>query len=358
MLTIKELHIQGFKKVIEATDPETKLHCIIAIHNTDLGPALGGARIRSYHDKEEALQDVLRLSRAMTYKSAVAESGLGGGKSVLIAQPSDKSEKLLLSFGKVVDSLKGDYIVAEDIGTSPEDMAIIRRATPYVAALVNEKSSGDPSRFTAWGVYRGIQAVAKTLWGSPSLANKVIALQGLGSVGGKLANILFWEGAQLILSDIDEKKLHNQALLYGAQTIPADNFNSAQCDILSPCALGGIINDETIAKMRCKAVAGGANNQLLLPSHGRKLMEKGILYAPDYIINSGGIINAAAEFDPNGYNPVVARDKVNHLYDILLQVFDIAKKENRPTSDIADDLAEYNLLHGVGKRAVPINFRR
>lgn len=356
MLKIKEIPIEGYAKVIEAIDQEAGLHCFIAIHDCTLGPALGGMRIKPYEDPQEALNDALRLAKAMTYKSALAEDGLGGGKSVIIGNPKTKSQKLLLSFGQAVNSLKGQYIVAEDVGSTPDDMATIRTVTPYVAALPHDKSSGDPSRFTAWGVFRGIQAVAHKLWNTVHLRKKKIAIQGLGSVGAKLANFLFWEGADLILCDIDPEKVHDQCQLYGAQSVPPQDFCRIPCDILSPCALGGVLNGETIPMLQCKAIAGAANNQMHRPEDGLLIKNRGILYAPDYIINSGGIINASAEFDPQGYNPKKSRDRVNHIYDILLQVLDRAELENKPTNIIADEIAEYKLLHGIGKRTQPIVF--
>lgn len=358
MLTIKEIPIEGYQKVIEAIDDEAGLHCFIAIHDCTLGPALGGMRIKPYGSPEEALDDVLRLAKAMTYKSALAEDGLGGGKSVIIADPKMKTERLLLAFAKAIDLLEGQYIVAEDVGSTPEDLAIIRTATPYVAALSSEKSSGDPSRFTAWGVFRGIQAVAHKLWNTTRLRNKKIAIQGLGSVGAKLANILFWEGAELILCDINPDKVHDFCLLYGAEKASPENFIYTPCDILAPCALGGIINEKTIANLQCKAIAGAANNQLQGNENGVQLKQRGILYAPDYIINSGGIINASSEFDPGGYNPKKSRDRVNHIYDILLQVLDKSEVENKPTNEVADAIAEYKLTHGIGKRTHPIIFQR
>lgn len=357
MVQIKEIAVKGYEKVIEATDSKNNLHCFIAIHNTKLGPALGGLRIHKYADPNDALNDVLRLSRAMTYKSALCENGLGGGKSVIIADPrKEKTNELLLSFAEVLDSLKGRYIAAEDVGTSTEDMVIIKKRSPYVCALPTERSSGDPSRFTAWGVFRGILAVSKKIWGTHNLKRRKIAIQGLGNVGSKLANILFWEGADLILSDIDEKRLNDLCLLYGAQAVPTTEIYSSDCDIFAPCAFGGIINQQTIPMLRCAAVAGGANNQLQSPEDGRRLLDKGILYAPDYIINSGGITNAAAEFAEDGYDPKVVRDKVNHIYDTLKTIFYRSEEENKPTSQIADEIAEYNLEHLVGRRTVPIKF--
>jgi len=358
MLNIKEIPVQGYQKVIEATNPDVNLHCFIALHNCKLGPALGGTRIRSYANPQDALNDVLLLSKAMTYKSAIVENGLGGGKSVIIANPlKDKSEALLLSFAEVLNYLKGTYIAAEDMGTTTEDMVILKKKTPYVCALPTEKSSGDPSRFTAWGVFQGIQSVSQKLWHTTSLRKKVIAIQGLGNVGSKLANILFWEGVELIFCDIDPEYVHKMCLLYGAEAVEAKDFFSVKCDILAPCALGGILNDETIPLLKCKGVAGGANNQLLRPEHGLQLMQRGILYAPDYIINSGGITNAAAEFDSAGYNPKRVRDKVNHIHDLLLEVFNRSERERKPPNQVADEIAEYNILHEVGKRTEPIAFK-
>lgn len=357
MLKITEIQVPGFEKVVEAQDSSSGLHCFIVIHSTVLGPAMGGTRIYPYQSREDALNDGLRLAKAMTYKSALAETGLGGGKAVIIANPkTQKTEQLLLSFGRVLDSLKGQFITAEDVGSTPEDMAVIRKETVYVGALKTEKSSGDPSRFTAWGISRGILAVAKTLWKKPDIRKKVIAIQGLGNVGTRLAETLFWEGASLIITDIDPAVAHQQSLLYGALVVDPKEFMKVQCDILSPCALGGMINKESISTIRCKAVAGGANNQLQKAEDGVLLKSKGILYAPDYVINAGGIINASLEYDPEGYNPIVARDKVNQIYDTLLEVFDIADKEKKPTSLVADELAEYKIRHKIGKRRFPLKF--
>lgn len=358
MLRIKEIEVPGYERVIEGEDPVRGLCCYIAVHNTQLGPALGGTRIHPYPSRKEALNDVLRLAKAMTYKSAVAEDGLGGGKSVIIADPARaKTPELLHAFAEVVDSLQGLYIAAEDVGSNIADMALIRQKTPYVAALSTDKSSGDPSRFTAWGVYKGIQAVSKTIWHTKSLRGRTIAIEGLGSVGSKLANILFWEGANLIVCDIKDKLTHQAAHDYAARVVSSQDFCSTECDILAPCAMGGIINSETIQELRCQAIAGAANNQLENEETGRLLFDKQILYAPDYIINSGGIINAAAEFEPNGYDPTFARDKVNHIYDILLQIFRKSASEQLPTNIVANFIAEHNLIRGIGKRKHQILFQ-
>ncbi len=357
MLIINELKIEGYKKVIEAIDHETNLHSYIAIHDSTLGPALGGTRMYPYANQKDALQDVLRLAKGMTYKSAVAEDGLGGGKSVILGDPhKDKTEQLLLSFADAINTLNGEYIAAEDVGTSPEDMMILRKKTPYVVALPTEKSSGDPSHFTAWGIFRGLQAVSQKIWHQRSLTHRKILIQGLGHVGSKLAYLLFWEGADLIFCDTDEQQLHTLALRYGARTVSPKDVYSTSCDIFSPCALGGILNENTIPQFVCKGVAGSANNQLERPEDGLLLMARGILYAPDYIVNSGGIINVAVEFEPNGYDPKVSRDRVGHLYDRLLKIFNISEKEKKPPSQVADEIAEYNLQHMIGKRTKPIRF--
>ncbi|MCB1112940.1 MAG: Glu/Leu/Phe/Val dehydrogenase [Chlamydiales bacterium] len=358
MLTTRDIDIEGYEKVIEAVDTEAGLHCFIAIHNTTLGPALGGTRMFPYLKTEDALEDALRLAKAMTYKSALAEVGLGGGKSVIIGDPrKEKTPELLHAFADAVDTLKGLYIAAEDVGTNVDDMAVIRQHTPYVAALPTETSSGDPSRYTAWGAFRGIQAVAEKLWGSRSLNGRKIAVQGLGHVGSRLADLLFWDGAELILTDINEETLKEHAHLYFAKTVAPNEIFSVPCDIFCPCALSGILNHRTIPILDCAAVAGAANAQLERYSDGTLLMERGILYAPDFIINSGGITNAAMEFAPGGYNSRKSRDKVNHIYDTLLLVFNKAEQENKTTSQIANELAEYNLNHKYGKRMEPIAFQ-
>lgn len=359
MVNIKEVKVDGYQRVIEAIDPDSNLHCFIAIHNTSLGPSLGGTRIFPYSCTQEALNDVLLLAKAMTNKSAVAELGTGGGKSVIIADPyKDKTEKLLQAFGEVVDTLKGEYIAAEDVGSDTKDMAVIRQRTPFVAALPTQSSSGDPSRFTAWGVFRGIQAVAQKLWGSPSLKNKRILVQGLGQVGGKLANLLFWEGAELILCEAHTSRLNEYASLLGAAKIDVQEYPQTECDIFAPCAMGGVITEALVPFLKCQAIAGGANNQLSSPGVGELLLKRGILYAPDYVINAGGLINATAEFNEGGYNAIASRDKVNSIYHILLKLFDKAEKEHKPTNLVADEIAEFNLNHLIGKRKTPIDFKR
>ncbi len=355
MLTIEDLFIEGYEQVIEAKDPSVGLHCFIAIHNTALGPSLGGVRFYPYTSDEEALLDVLRLAKAMTYKSSIAHTGLGGGKAVIIGDPAKlKTPEFLERFGEVVNSLGGRYIAAEDVGTNLYDMVHIHKGTRYVAALPTSSSSGDPSPFTAHGVLVGIRAVASTLWGSTELKGKRIAVQGLGNVGGKLAQNLFWEGADLIVADINKERTEYFNRVYEAEVVSPEEIHQVSCDIFAPCALAGILNPFSIPDLRCLAVAGGANNQLSDPVMGELLQRRQILYAPDYVINAGGILNAASEFDPTGYHSKAARAKVDHLFAVLIEIFEESNRRNLPTNYIADAIAERNLEQRIGVRQTPL----
>jgi leucine dehydrogenase len=343
--------VDGYEFVVKVTNKKTNLKAIIAIHSTALGPTLGGIRIQPYASFEAALDDVLRLSKGMTYKSAIADVGLGGGKSVIIADPkTDKTEMLLHSFGEAVSYLKGMYICAEDVGSTLEDVKIIRKKTQYVTGLPHKKSSGDPGRYTAWGTYRGIQAVLKKTTGFDSVEGKTIAVQGLGNVGGYLAEYLFWGGANLIVSDLDEKKLQECAHKYRAKVVKPDQILTVECDVFAPCAMGGILNEKTIPQLRCKAVAGSANNQLLQDEHANLMMIRDILYAPDYVVNAGGLLNVASEIEEEGYNPKIPRDKAHQIYDALLGIFAIAEKNHISTHAAANSLAEYRIKYGIGRR--------
>ena len=350
-LQLEEISVKGYEQVLKVTDKSSRLTGIIAIHNLNLGPALGGVRIQPYDSFNEALEDALRLAKGMTYKSAIAEVGFGGGKSVIIADPKrSKTPEMLLSFGKAVETLQGTYICAEDVGCTTDDVNIIRRSTEYVVGLSHAKSSGDPGPFTAWGTYRGIQSVAQKLFGSDSLEGLTIAVQGLGNVGLPLVEFLFWAGAKLILSDIDRDKADRLAQKYGARTVAPDEILKVQCDILAPCALGGIINEWTIPEFKCRAIAGSANNQLLRDTDGTRLLEKGILYAPDFVINAGGLLNVAAELEEQGYHPAGPRYKIHHIYDTLLAIYEIAEKNRESTHQAALALADYRIKYGIGKR--------
>lgn len=356
-LQIEEIQKEGYHKILRIREPSVGLDAIICIHNTSMGPTLGGARMYPYANFEAALTDAMRLARGMTLKSAVAEVGFGGAKSVIIGNPkSDKTEALLEAYGMAVEFLKGEYICAEDSGISTTDLEIVRRTNPYLVGLAQDNSSGDPSPYTAYGVYRGMQACCKRVFGSEDLKGKVIAIQGLGSVGARLAEALFWSGAKLIVADIDQVKVQKAAKKYGAQVASVHDIHSVPCDIFAPCALGGGLNQETIPQLQCKIVAGCANNQLLEDKDGALLLERGILYAPDFVINAGGLINVSYELDKEGYIPQKSFHKVGKIYDQLMAVFDIASKNASSTHEAAFALAEHRLRYGIGKRTEPVYF--
>lgn len=351
MLTINEIKCDGYEKVIEISDPSVGLNAFIAIHSTALGPSLGGVRMFPYQTKDEALADALKLSKAMSYKSALAETGLGGGKCVVIADPKkQKTKELLLSLADAIHSLNGQYIAAEDMGMTPEDIAIIGTKTPHICAVITENSSGDPSRFTAFGVLSGIRATLKELYGTTSCEGRTIAIQGLGNVGAKLADYLFWENANLIVADINEEATKSAILNFGAKVVTPESIPYVPCDIFSPCARGGILNAMSISRLKCKGIAGAANNQLATREDGLLLKKTGILYAPDYIINAGGIINVSCEFTKEGYSAKTAYKKTAAIYDTLLEVYERSKNENKPTDVIADEIADYKLENKVGLR--------
>jgi leucine dehydrogenase len=353
-LELEEIFVPGYEKVIKVSNKEVGLSAIICIHTSSMGPALGGTRIYPYATFEAALSDVMRLSKGMTYKSAISECGWGGGKSVIIADPKkNKTKEMLLAFGHAIDRLQGEYICAEDVGCTPADVSVISQATPYVVGLPHQKSSGNPSPFTAWGTYRGIQSVLKKLYDLDSPANRTIAIQGLGSVGWELARLLFWAGAHLIVSDIDADKCRDMANLTGAQITAPGEIIQVECDVLAPCALGGVINEQTVPHLKCKAIAGCANNQLLKDSDADELFAKGILYAPDFVINAGGLINVTQELNLEGYDPVAARDKTHRLYDQLMVIYDIAEHNGFSTQRAALSLADYRLKYRIGKRVEP-----
>ncbi|MBL7669675.1 MAG: Glu/Leu/Phe/Val dehydrogenase [Bdellovibrionaceae bacterium] len=328
------------EEVIFCHDKNVGLKAIIAIHNTALGPALGGTRMWNYKSEEEALVDVLRLSRGMTYKAAAAGLNLGGGKAVIIGDPkTQKSEGLFRAFGQFVNSLNGKYITAEDVGTNVTDMEYIFMETPWVTGIPKDfGGSGDPSPYTAHGVLMGIKAAANEKFGSDSLKGKRIAVQGLGNVGSNLVRYLTEEGAQIIVADIDQARVKECQDKFKVEAVNVDDLLFVTCDVLAPCALGAVVNDQTISKLKCKIVAGGANNQLAEPRHGDHLRELGILYAPDYVVNAGGLMNVFVELE--GYSPDRAFEKTRKVYENVKKVFQIAKNENIGTHRAADLLAE------------------
>lgn len=330
------------EEVVWIARPEVNLRMIIAVHDTTLGPALGGCRMWPYASEEDALVDVLRLSRAMTYKNAVHDLNLGGGKAVVMADPrTDKTPELLEAIGRAVNLLRGRYVTAEDVGTNARDMMVVRRVTDYVAGLPD--LSGDPSPFTALGVFRGIQACAYALWGTTQLEGRRVAVQGVGSVGCNLVGHLVAAGAQVTVTDIRAEKVARCVEEFGVQAVEPEAIYDLDVDIFAPCALGAVINDETLPRLRARIVAGAANNQLAEPRHGDLLHERGILYAPDYVINGGGVINVSEELNPAGYHPDRARARVERIYDRLLEVFELARRLGVPTHRAADELAARRL---------------
>jgi leucine dehydrogenase len=355
-LSLEELEVPGYERVIKVTDEPAELKAIICIHNRRLcKAALGGTRICPYPTFDEALVDAMRLARGMTYKSAVSESGWGGGKSVIIFDPQKKKpEKMLLAFAEAVNRLEGLYICAEDAGCTLEDINVIARKTPFVVGVPHQLSSGNPAPFTANGVFRGIQASCKKCFGTDSVDGLTIAIQGVGSVGMRLAEILFWQGAKLILSDLDQEKVERTARLYGAKVISPSSIFEQECDLFVPCAMGGILNSQTIPKLRCSIVAGAANNQLLTDEDGERLMQRNILYAPDFVINAGGLMNVTEETREGGYHPARARDKIHKIYDQLMMIFEISTQNQISTSHAAEKLADYRLQYQVGRRLEPI----
>lgn len=347
-LECEDLKVPEYERVIKITDKETGLLAIIALHNTIMGPALGGTRIYPYQTFDEALTDVLRLSKGMTYKSAISQTGLGGGKSVIICDPKKKTKELLRAFGRAVDQLNGHYICAEDVGCTLNDVKIIRETTKFVTGLEDENSSGNPAPFTAFGTFRGIQSVIYFLNQSTSLEGKTVAVQGLGSVGEELVKMLFWAGAKLIVSDIDSERTSKIAKQYSAEIVSPDEILYVPCDVLAPCAMGGIINKTSIPKLRCKGIAGCANNQLLENEDGDLLVTKGILYAPDFVINAGGLINVRHELNPSGYNSKISRDDTNKIYQRLLDIYQIAKQNRCSTHKAAMMIADHRIKYHVG----------
>ncbi len=330
----------GHEQVAICTDKASGYCGIIAIHDTRLGPALGGTRFWNYDTEDEAIMDALRLARGMTYKSAVAGLNLGGGKSVILGDNKTKNrEAIFRAHGRFVDTLCGRYITAEDVGTSPSDMDFVHMETNHVAGLASK--SGDPSPVTAHGVFRAIEASAKFRWGSSDLHDRTVSLQGCGHVGRYLAKELHAAGAKLIVTDIDPEKVRQVVADTGAQAVAPDEIYSTKAQIFAPCALGGIINDETIPKLNVEIVAGGANNQLLEQRHGDALEARGIVYAPDYVANAGGVINVYSELA--GWDLDRAFKKADEIFDTVLGVFELAKAEGIPSYRAADRVAERRL---------------
>lgn len=338
----------GHEEVVFCHDKASGLKAIIAIHNTTLGPALGGTRMWHYKTEEDALVDVLRLSEGMTYKASAAGLNLGGGKAVIIGNPkTDKTEPLFRAFGQYVNSLNGRYITAEDVGTTVNDMEYVYMETPWVTGIPKSLGgSGDPSPYTAHGVLMAIRASAKEKLNADSLKGVRIAVQGLGNVGSHLLKYLKEEEAELTITDIDEERTKMLADQYGAIAVAPEDITKTECEIFAPCALGAVINDQSLEVLRCKVVAGGANNQLAEPRHGAALKEMGILYAPDFVANAGGLMNVFVELE--GYSVERALEKTTRIFDNMLEIFATAKREDITTNEAALRVAT-NRIDTLGK---------
>jgi leucine dehydrogenase len=331
---------EGYEQVVFCSDDQSGLRAIVAIHSTALGPALGGTRFFPYPSEGEALHDVLRLAKGMTYKAAAAGLDLGGGKAVIIGDPKrEKTEELLRAYGRFVETLGGRYITAEDVGTALDDMDVVRRESRWVTGCSHTYGgSGDPSPVTAYGVLQGIKACLLEVFGESTLQGKTVALQGVGKVGYALCGYLVQEGAQVTIADIDVDNLARAVSDFGVETTQLDKVHALESDVFAPCALGGAINDDTISDLNCLIIAGSANNQLAREELGDKLRDLGVLYAPDFVINAGGLINVEDEL--RGYDQERAMKRVEGIYKQLQRIFAMAREGNISTAQAAMDYAE------------------
>ncbi len=344
MIHFNKMTEHDYEQLTFCQDRTSGLKAIICIHDTALGPALGGCRMYPYEREEDAVVDVLRLARGMTYKAAVAGLNLGGGKSVIIGDPKKhKSEALFRAFGRFIETLKGRYITAEDSGTSLQDMTYINMETNHVTGIMKSRGgSGDPSPVTARGVYNGIKACWNHVEGHTNLKGLTIAVKGMGHVGQSLCNLLHEDGVRLIVADINERSVKEAVEQFGAEAVAPEAIHSVQCDIYSPCALGAGLNAQTIPELKCKVVAGAANNQLDNEAEdGKSLDERGIIYAPDFVINAGGLMNVYEELA--GYSQERALKRVDYLFYTITSILEISKEKNIPTYLAADVVAEQRL---------------
>lgn len=341
-LNIKEIKQEGFERVVFAEDPSARLSAIIAIHNTHLGPACGGIRLLPYASQNEALYDVLRLAKGMSYKSALAGINFGGGKSVILADPKQKSNELFHAFGDFVETFKGKYIAAKDMNIGSPNLALVKERTRHVLGVEGEKgTSGDPSPVTALGVFRALEATVEFLKGSRKINGLKVAIQGIGHVGYALASHIKKAGGEIWVTDTDNKVLDKAQKELGAKVVSLEEVYNLDVDIFSPCARGAVLNQTTIPRLKVKAIVGAANNQLETPQDGIRIHELGILYAPDYAVNSGGIINIFVE--SQGYDENKALKKTDEIYRTMKEVFERSRTSNRPTFEVADELAEERL---------------
>ena len=332
----------GYEQVVFCHDRASGLRAIVAIHSTVLGPSLGGTRFYPYSSEDAALEDVLRLAKGMTYKAAVSGLDLGGGKAVILGDPAvDKSEALLRAYARFVHSLGGRYITAEDIGTTQADMDLIRRETTHVTGVsVELGGSGDPSAATAYGVLWAMKAVARRLWNETDLGGRHVVVSGVGKVGTLLVRHLVEEQARVTVADVAPAAVERVVLEHGVEAVPVESAHALACDIFSPCAMGGVLDPVRIPELGCTAVVGSANNQLADPSCAKLLADQGVLYAPDYVVNAGGIINIAEELSPAGYHPDRALAAVRRIFDTTTAVLETAQGEGITTAEAADRQAE------------------
>ena len=351
MKIFEAMRERGHEQVTFFSLTEANFRAIIAIHDTTLGPALGGVRMRPYASEEDALEDVLRLSRAMTYKAAAAGIHLGGGKAVIIGDPKkDKSELLFRAFGRAVHALGGRYITAEDSGTDVHDMESIYAETPYVTGVDRALGgSGDPAPFTAYGVLQGMRACVRRVFGDESLRGRVVSIQGLGAVGSNLARLLKDEGAAIIGADVDEAKARQVAAEVGVELVAPSRIAEVECDVFAPCAMGNAITEENVGALRCRIVAGSANNQLEHDGLAEVLHKRGILYAPDFVINAGGLLNVYVELE--GYNQQRARRLTRNIYYNVARILSLAEQEDVSTLAAANRLAERRIAETARLKA-------
>lgn len=344
----------GHEQVVFGHDAASGLRCIIAIHSTALGPALGGTRMYPYETEDEALEDVLRLSQGMTYKSACAGLDLGGGKAVIIGDPTtDKSEALLRAYGRFVESLNGRYVTACDVGTTPADLSVVAHETRWATGgLREEGGSGDSGIMTAHGVHLGVRATVKRVFGGPDLAGRHIAVLGLGKVGGRLVEHLLGDGARVTVADIRADATARFADHERVEVVDPEELPYVEADVLSPNALGGTLTEELVGDLRVRAVCGGANNQLATPKVGTMLHEAGILYAPDFVVNAGGVISVGDELHEGGWSEERVRSRAERIDDTLQEIFDEAAASDEPTAVAANVVAERRIERIVGLRRV------
>ena len=348
VVEVTDIPVEGYESVKRAYDAESGLLAFISVHSTVLGPALGGMRLWNYSNEDEALTDVLRLSKGMTYKAACAGLSLGGGKSVIIGDPSMKSQAFFEAMGDFVESFGGSYITAEDVNTKVEDMGIVATRSNHVVGLAGK--SGNPSPKTAWGTFLGLKATLEDVYGSDSCEGKTFAIEGAGSVGSNYSDFIAKDGGKILVADIFDESAQRVAAATGGTVVGPDEIRSVECDVHAPCALGGSINDDTTPRFMCKAIVGAANNQLLEERHGDVLRDLGIRYAPDYVVNAAGLINVYDEMAAGGYNEARAVENMNSIRANMHKIFAISNEEGISTSAAADRFAERRIDSAVASR--------